>query len=116
MVTATRKRPKIRATVDEPLRVVAYVRLSKAKSTAGDTEVGLETQLAGCERVIGTMGGAVVATEQDVQAGDRLDRPGLWRAIEHIERGEANALIVHSLDRLGRDQTQQAVLVHAIRK
>src|SRR5215211_7691422 len=112
---ATRSRTKPRTTADGPLRAVAYVRLSRAKPKPGDTEVGLETQLAGCEGAIAAMGGTVVATEQDIHAGDRLDRPGLWQAIERIQSGEANALIVYALDRFGRDSVQQGVAVHAIR-
>src|SRR5215204_864364 len=116
MATRTRTTPTRRPTSDEPIRAVAYVRLSKAKPKPGDTEVGLETQLAGCERAIAAMGGTVVATEQDIHAGDRLDRPGLWQAIDRIQSGEANALIVYAVDRFGRDSVQQGVAVHAIRQ
>jgi site-specific DNA recombinase len=112
----TRKRRAVRARPDEPIRAVAYVRLSKAKAKPGDTEIGLETQLAGCERAVAAMGGSVVAVERDVQSGDRLDRLGLWRAIDRIQTGEANALIVYALDRFGRDQDQQGVAVIAIRQ
>src|SRR5215207_758701 len=76
--------------VDAPIRAIAYVRLSKAKANPGDTEVGLETQQAGCERAIAAMGGSIVAVEKDILSGDRLDRPGLWRAIERIDANEAN--------------------------
>jgi site-specific DNA recombinase len=112
---ATRTRTKLRATADSPLRAVAYVRLSKAKPKPGDTEVGLATQLTGCERAIAALGGSVVAVEQDIHSGDRLDRPGLWRAIERVQVGEANAVIVYAVDRFGRDSVQQGVAVHAIR-
>src|SRR5215207_4684583 len=112
---ATRTRTKSRTITNGPPRAVAYVRLSKAKSKPGDTEVGLETQLAGCERAILAMGGTIVAMEQDIQAGDRIDRPGLWRAIERIRAGEANVLIVYAIDRFGRDQVQQGVAIHSIR-
>src|SRR5215204_5110999 len=115
MATRTRTTPTRRPTSDEPIRAVAYVRLSKAKPKPGDTEVGLETQLAGCERAIAAMGGTVVATEQDIHAGDRLDRPGLWQAIEHVQSGDASAVIVYAIDRFGRDSVQQGVAVHAIR-
>src|ERR671917_34807 len=100
----------------DPVRAVAYVRLSRAKTKPGDTEIGLETQLAGCERAVAAMGGTIVATEQDIQSGDRLDRPGLWAAIDRIQGGEANALIVYAVDRFGRDSVQQGVAVHAIRQ
>src|SRR5215204_3068825 len=116
MATRTRTTPTRRPTADGPLRAVAYVRLSRAKPKLGDTEVGLETQLAGCESAIAAMGGTIVTTEQDIQSGDRLDRPGLWAAIDRIQGGEANALIVYAVDRFGRDSVQQGVAVHAIRQ
>jgi len=105
MVAATRdlKRRTVRATGGDPIRAVAYVRLSRAKPKPGDTEVGLETQLVGCKRAIDALGGSVVAMEQDIHSGDRLDRPGLWRAIERVRAGEANAVIVYAVDRFGRD-------------
>jgi DNA invertase Pin-like site-specific DNA recombinase len=61
------------------------------------------------------MGGTVVGVEQDIQSGDRLDRPGLWRAIDRVKAGEANAVIVYALDRLGRDSVQQGVILHTLR-
>jgi hypothetical protein len=76
---ATKRRATRVAHADASLRALAYVRLSKAKASPGDTEVGLETQLAGCERAVAAMGGSMVGVEQDIQSGDRLDRPGLWR-------------------------------------
>lgn len=114
--TRTSKRRPAQARANEPVRAIAYVRLSKAKTKPGDTEIGLETQLAGCERAVANMGGTVVAVERDIQSGDRLDRPGLWRAIERIHAGEADALIVYAVDRFGRDQVQQGVAIHAIRQ
>src|SRR5215213_849781 len=113
MATRTRTKPRLHA--DGPLRAVAYVRLSRAKPKPGDTEVGLETQLTGCERAIAALGGSVIAVEQDIHSGDRLDRPGLWRAIERVQAGDANAVIVYAVDRFGRDSVQQGVAVHAIR-
>ena len=115
---AARERP-----ADVPIRAVAYLRLSKAKT--GDTrataerstEVGLETQRVGCERHVAALGGTIVATEHDVAAGDRLDnRTGLFRAIEAIESGVANTLIVYSLERLSRDAMQQSAIVQALRR
>ena len=61
------------------------------------------------------MGGGIVAIEQDIQSGDRLDRPGLWRAIDRVQADAANAVIVYALDRLGRDSVQQGVVLHTLR-
>src|SRR5215211_5134784 len=115
MGQSTRKLSKTRTNADGPLRAVAYVRLSRAKPKPGDTEVGLETQLAGCESAIAALGGSIIGVERDIQSGDRLDRPGLWAAIDRIQRGDANAVIVYAVDRFGRDSVQQGVAVHAIR-
>jgi site-specific DNA recombinase len=113
-------RKKHRTNDTGPLRAVAYVRLSRHKAGEGrdehrNTDVGLDTQRAGCERAITALGGSIVVVEQDVLGGDRLDRPGLWRAIDRIKAGQASCLVVYALDRLGRDQVQQGVIVHALR-
>src|SRR5215213_6124877 len=112
---ATKRRATRVAHTDGPLRALAYVRLSKAKASPGDTEVGLETQLAGCERAVAAIGGSIVGVEQDIQSGDRLDRPGLWRAVDRVKAGEASMVIVFALDRLGRDSVQQGVILHTLR-
>jgi DNA invertase Pin-like site-specific DNA recombinase len=114
-MTQTKRHRNYSIPTAAPVQAVAYVRLSRAKPKSGDTEVGLETQLTGCERAIAALGGSVVAVEQDIHSGDRLDRPGLWRAIERVQAGEANAIIVYAVDRFGRDSVQQGVAVHAIR-
>ena len=112
------KNTRTRRTTDTnaPPRAIVYTRLSKEKSSQRATDVGLETQRAGCARAIDALGGVVVGVEHDVVSGDRLDRPGLWSAIERIKAGEADTLIVYSLDRFGRDQVQQAVVVHELRR
>ena len=67
MTTTMRARRQRRVNrAEEPTRAVIYVRLSRAKT--GDsradadrnTEVGLETQRAGCDRVIAARGGTVI--------------------------------------------------------
>src|SRR5687768_7244453 len=109
MASTTRTRTRARTTNDGPIRAVAYARLSRAKPKPGDTEVGLETQLAVCERAIAAQGGSIIGVEQAIHSGDRLDRPGLWRAIERVQAGDANAVIVYAVDRFGRDSVQQGV-------
>lgn len=99
-----------------PLRAIVYTRLSKAKDTRRNTEVGLDTQREGCQNAIAALGGAVVGYESDIISRDRIDRPGLWRAIETIKAGEANCLIVYKIDRLGSDHEQQGVVVRELRR
>lgn len=101
---------------DAPPRAVIYARLSKAKKTDEATDISLDSQRETCERAIRALGGSIIAVESDVISGDRLDRPGLWAAIERIASGEANRLVVHSLDRLSRDTVQLGVIVHEVRR
>jgi hypothetical protein len=35
--------------------------------------------------------------------GDTLERPGLQRLLQHIRAGKVDCVVVHTLDRLGRD-------------
>ena len=110
-----------------PLRVVVVTRLSlpkKAKPSGGTASpdappaalardgVSHETQEAGCRRKVAALGGVVVDVFRDTVSGDRLDRDGLWRAIELIKAGDADALMTYAVDRLGRDQVQQGVIVY----
>src|SRR6478672_579246 len=114
----TRRRSHHRATTkapaEGPIRAIVYTRLSQAKPRPGDTEIGMTSQLTGCERHVAALAGTVVGVEEDIWAGDRIDRPGVWRAIKRIRDGEANALVVYAIDRLGRDITQQGVVVSEI--
>ena len=93
-------------------RVAIVTRLSRS----GRDEVSHETQETGCRRKVEAMGGLVAAVFRDTVSGDRLDRDGLWRAVDLIRAGEANLLMTYSVDRLGRDQVQQAVIVHEVRR
>jgi DNA invertase Pin-like site-specific DNA recombinase len=56
----------------------------------------------------------IVSARQDAGLSGKLDvdqRPGLLDAVEMIEAGEADGLVVHRLDRLGRElHVQEAIL------
>ena len=128
---AARERP-----ADVPIRAVAYLRLSKAKT--GDTrataerstEVGLETQRVGCERHVAALGGTIVATEHDVSApaGDFVltptDSPLLLASagagittvlpiVEHIARTQPQrTVIVAHADRRSQDHALRDTVLH----
>lgn len=117
-----RKQPIAKSRASEPIRAIIYTRLSNAKSgdsraDAGrNTEASLETQRASCERAVAALGGVVVGAEHDVLSGGRMDREGVWNAIERVKTGEANTLIVHALDRLGRNNAQQGHMYWEVQK
>ena len=101
---STKRRATRVAHADAPLRAVAYVRLSKAKASPGDTEVGLETQRAGCERAIAAMGGTSSPSSRTSSRATGSTAPACGRPSTASKAGEANAVIVYALDRFGRDQ------------
>lgn len=106
-----------------PPRAIIYTRLSRAKTGTSridaerNTEASLETQQASCERAIAALHGVVVGIESDVAAGDRIDnRRGLFRALDRIEAGEADTLVVHSIERLSRDGDQRGYVGYLLRR
>lgn len=95
-----------------PPRAVIYTRISDA---GGDHLTNHASQEASARRRVETLGGTVVLVEHDNQPGDQTNRPGLWRAIQQIEDGNANLLVVHAFDRLARNAALSGTLVHTVR-
>ena len=93
------------------MRAVVYARVSTLK-TSQTTSVG--RQLAELRDECRRRRWRLVASETDRMSGGRDDRPGLRTALEHIFRGRADVLVVHDLDRLGRDVRQMLANVDAI--
>src|SRR5215831_44175 len=92
-------------------RIVAYVRVSTANQALGDSTKAQEEAI----RAWGAQHGyEIVAVRADNgRSGvlDETERPGLLAALNLIEDGEADALVVHRLDRLARAlHVQEAVV------
>ena len=95
------------------LRLAAYIRVSTDAQVDG---YGLEVQTkalrawaqANCHRIID-----LVSDEGVSGTTEALDRDGLTSAIEAIESGAADGIVVARLDRLARALTvQEAILAH----
>lgn len=83
-----------------PLRVVILTRISNNR---GQDAMPYETQVRLCRERINRMGGTVAAVLHDQAiGGDRIERPGLKAAIQMIDDGHADALMVAKLDRFSR--------------
>ena len=83
------------------MRVLGYVRVSTDEQ--GKSGAGLEAQRAAilneCER----RGWELVETIEDAgYSAKDLKRPGIGRALDALNRGDASALVVAKLDRLSR--------------
>lgn len=96
------------------LRLVAYLRVST--DTQAEDGYGLEVQEQAVRRWAKARGDRVVEIFTDEGVSGTvvaLDREGLSSAIEAIERGDADAVLIPRLDRLARRLTvQEAVLAH----
>ena len=77
-----------------------YIRVSTKQQ--GSSGLGLESQLANCERFIQLEGGTKTKLFKDVDSGRNRERPGLWAAIKHCEE-TGDSLVIAKLDRLARD-------------
>jgi DNA invertase Pin-like site-specific DNA recombinase len=81
--------------------VVGYVRVSTEEQ--GDSGAGLESQRRQIRSEAERRGWKLVHTYEDVFSGRSVNgRHGLKDAIQAIERGEADGLVVAKLDRLSR--------------
>lgn len=93
------------------MRIVGYVRVSTKQQTLGES---LEAQQQAIREWAEAAGNRVVAVEKDGGMSGKLaeaERPGLLAALSMLEAGEADALVVHRLDRLARAlHVQEAVL------
>jgi DNA invertase Pin-like site-specific DNA recombinase len=80
--------------------LVAYYRVSTPKQ--GASGLGLEAQVAAVADHARARGAAVLASYQEVESGQRADRPELAKAVAHARRAGAT-LVIAKLDRLARN-------------
>ncbi len=102
------KKPPI---ADSPLRMVSYARVSTAEQAASG--LGLEAQAFSIDSAAASNGWAIVARKVDAQsgAGGMRRRPGLAEALELVESGNADGIVVAKLDRLSRSVLDFATLL-----
>jgi DNA invertase Pin-like site-specific DNA recombinase len=96
--------------VVKQLRAVTYARVSTTK-TSQDTSV--RRQVAELKEVAARRGWTVEYQFSDRISGG-VERPGLDAALDHLFRGRADILVVHDLDRLGRNVRSMLANVDAI--
>lgn len=69
---------------------------------------GVDDQLAACRALAAALGYTVsdATTLSDALPGTTADRPGLTALVGLLARGEASAVVVARLDRLGKPETE----------
>lgn len=83
------------------MRAIAYARVSTDEQA--DSGAGLDAQRATMTGALAARGWELVAALADEgRSGATLNRPELAKALDMLDRGEADALVVAKLDRLSR--------------
>src|SRR4051794_8176899 len=86
-----------------PLRLAAYIRVSRKQGREGPAFMAPEQQRAAIEAYCVAHGHTLVREEVDLDvSGSRRDRPGLDRLLAAVRAGEVEGIIVARLDRLSR--------------
>jgi site-specific DNA recombinase len=91
---------------------VLYARVST--SAQEDNGTSLDSQEEGCRKHCLDQGLTVLAAHRDTESGAVLDRPGLQAALDAIRNHQAGVLVAYAFDRLSRNQTHQAVILHQV--
>jgi site-specific DNA recombinase len=99
MATATIAPPTIAT-------AIIYCRVSSDEQARG---YSLTTQEESCRRYCEAHGYAVLDAFRDAHSGTELSRPGINAAIETVAALKPAVVILHDVDRLGRDKYVQAI-------
>jgi site-specific DNA recombinase len=85
------------------MELLGYVRVSRVGGREGESFISTDVQRERIEGYARSQGHAVVEWETDLdQPGSRIERPGFQRALEAVERGQVEGIIVAKLDRFAR--------------
>lgn len=96
------------------MNVVAYLRVSTDEQV--QSGLGLEAQRAAVEDEAVRRGWSVVWEVDEGVSGKLRNRPALDRALGQLKAGEAQALVVAKMDRLGRSVIQASDVLETARR
>ena len=100
---------------DGAVRIIGYTRCSTGEQA--ESGAGLASQHAAIEAAVAQRGYKLVRVIEDAGAsGKTLARPGLVEALELVESGSADGIMVAKLDRLSRSLLDFAALTERSRK
>lgn len=98
------------------MRLDGYVRVSQVRGRGGDTFISPAVQRERINAWIGAYGHERLEVFEELdESGARSDRPLLLEAIERVERGESDGIVVAKLDRFGRSLVDGLQLIERIR-
>lgn len=94
-------------------RAIIYARVSTDDQADNNS---LPSQVAACERYAAQNGFSIVAIFQEAMSGAKLERPHLTKVRQLINRGEIDALIIYSSDRLTRSVAHSLLIRDELRR
>jgi DNA invertase Pin-like site-specific DNA recombinase len=98
------------------MNLEGYIRVSRVAGRSGDSFISPKEQRERIKAWARSQGHSIVKWHEDLdQPGSKADRPGLNAAIERIEAGKSEGLVVARLDRFGRSVQDSANLLARIR-
>ena len=87
----------------KPRKLDGYVRVSRVGGREGDSFLSPQLQRDRIEAAARNAGAEIVDWHQDLdESGGNAERPGFVRALERIESGETEGVVVAKLDRFAR--------------
>jgi site-specific DNA recombinase len=99
------------------MRLIGYIRVSQVRGRGGDTFISPDVQRERIQAHAAAGGHVVVEWIEDLdQPGSRDDRPGFQRALEAVERSEADGIAVAKLNRFSRNVTGAARALERLEK
>jgi DNA invertase Pin-like site-specific DNA recombinase len=97
------------------MRLIGYTRVSRVAGREGPSFISIELQRERIEAIAAAHGHTLVDWEQDLdQPGSKYERPGFQAALEAVERGEADGIVVARLDRFARSVADAARAVQRL--
>lgn len=98
------------------MRLDGYVRVSRVAGRSGDAFISPGEQKERVRAWAKSQGHSITKWHEDLdQPGSKADRPGLIAAMDRIEAGKTQGLVVARLDRFGRSVQDTANLLGRIR-
>lgn len=99
------------------MRLVGVLRVSRVAGREGPSFISTDVQRDQIASYARARGYEIVAWEEDLdQPGSTLNRPGLRRALELVDQGEADGIIAAKLDRLTRSIVDLGKLLELARE
>src|SRR5215211_8233591 len=99
------------------MRLIGYVRVSRVAGREGPTFISPDVQRERIEKQAAASRHVIVDWQTDLdQPGSKRDRPGFQAALEAVEGGAADGVIVAKLDRFARSVADAAVAIQRLNK